>query len=1143
MPPNPPRPFGRVLAWPVPTLCWIALVLSSSTPLLRAEVQFSHLRGYYDSAFSLTLSGSAGEVRYTLDGTAPGPNAGLVYSQPIPITTTSVVRAVALSPEGVGTTVTQTYLFLNHIIHQGADQSSRGLPAFWVKRDGYTREADYAMDPRVLAAYPTLAQDLRTLPAVSIVMDPRDLFDQQTGIYSNSRSGGLVWERPASVEWIPPNGGPEFMVNAGIRISGELSSHENVNKKHGLRLLFKSVYGPSKLEFPLFPESPVQRYDTVVLRSHWGMSWLRYNNNNSNALYLRDLLMHDHFRATGHRGSHVRHVHLYLNGLYWGLYELAERPTETHQAEYVGGHKDDWDIIKGAIWLQYDGGVLDEGNRETWDHLFSYFPNSVSTVSNATYEAIQPYLDLENFIDYMLTNIWGNTFDWPQKNWYAASRRSSPGQPPLVPWRFFIWDAEYAMLFVGHNHTTIGDLANDDRGPGRLYRRLRGHPEFQMRFADRVQKHFFNDGAFTPENVRARFLMRAQAIDRAIVGESARWGDIARPEQPYTRDVEWVAERDNLLNNYLPHRTARVLSQLRAVSLYPSIDAPSLSHRGGLVDPGLQVHLDAPAGQILYTTDGTDPRLPGGAIAPSALTYRNEIETRMLVPSGSVWRYRDLRAPPPADWRSPDFSDADWPAGPARLGYGRGVEATVIQFGGNTQDRNPVAWFRHSFDFEDPAQVATLSLRLLRDDGAIVYLNEEEVVRSNMPAGDITDTTYAAGTVFGADENTFFHYTVPPSALRSGRNTLAVRVHQSTPTSSDLAFDLELVASLIDEAASIQIHGNTTLKTRALHGAVWSALEEAAFITEPDHGAIIISELHYHAADPSPSELAQIPGLTDADFDFLELHNRGKHAVDLSGYRIDDGIRFTFPPGSTITSGAYLVLASNTIAFRLRYGDEVVPLGQFGGNLSNSGETIRLLNSADEVLWSFTYSDRWERQTDGPGYSLVLRDLSIPLAALNSSSSWGVSEQIHGSPGRPNGFSGISFTGWLRRFFSEAERSNPALSGDLADPDGDGIPNLLEFVLGLNPRLADAPTRLWQLHHGASPSVIRATLTPWKDMLDYQLDIMTSADLQTWHVYRPEELGSGAPVDLEDGRERYEVEIPMQGDLPLFIRIGASARD
>ncbi len=159
----------------------------------------------------------------------------------------------------------------------------------------------------------------------------------------------------------------------------------------------------------------------------------------------------------------------------------------------------------------------------------------------------------------------------------------------------------------------------------RVYARLRDNPEFRLRYADRAHQHFFNDGTLTPQAAAARWQARADEIYTAIVAESARWGDFRRPDDPYTRDGQWQMELDRLTTTYFPQRTDILLEDLRAAELYPLLEAPAFNQHGGVIANGFVLEMTAPAGDIYYTLDGSDPRLAGGAVASSARLYQGPV--------------------------------------------------------------------------------------------------------------------------------------------------------------------------------------------------------------------------------------------------------------------------------------------------------------------------------------------------------------------------------------------------------------------------------------------------------------------------------------------------------------------------------------
>jgi hypothetical protein len=183
---------------------------------------------------------------------------------------------------------------------------------------------------------------------------------------------------------------------------------------------------------------------------------------------------------------------------------------------------------------------------------------------------------------------------------------------------------------------------------------------------------------------------------------------------------------------------------------------------------------------------------------------------QIFIATGSAWKYNATGTNLGTGWRTGGYSDASWPTGAAQLGYGDGDEATLLSFGGNTTNRYITYYFRRTFTVLSPASFGALSVRFVRDDGAVIYLNGVEVVRSNMPAGTISSTTLATTAIGGADESAWIEASIDPSLLASGTNVLAVEIHQQSATSSDISFDLELRATeALSPAPSVSLTSPT----------------------------------------------------------------------------------------------------------------------------------------------------------------------------------------------------------------------------------------------------------------------------------------------------------------------------------------------
>jgi hypothetical protein len=271
----------------------------------------------------------------------------------------------------------------------------------------------------------------------------------------------------------------------------------------------------------------------------------------------------------------------------------------------------------------------------------------------------------------------------------------------------------------------------------------------------------------------------------------------------------------------------------------------SLQGVSGTPIAGSQFRYGSDYGAMLVNADDTAATFQfitrTGAIIDTYTLSKTPVTTTTFIPTGSAWRYLDTGTTPAVAWRGgTSFDDSTWKNNNAQLGYGDGDETTVVGFGPDANNKYITTYFRKTFNVADRNAITALNLRLLRDDGAVVYLNGTEVFRTNMPTGTITGTTLASTAIGGADETTFILGSLSTAGLLNGTNTLAVELHQSAGNSSDISFDLELtgttttppanqaptIASLSDSpdpvvsGASVTLTGNSVADTDGTVGKV-----------------------------------------------------------------------------------------------------------------------------------------------------------------------------------------------------------------------------------------------------------------------------------------------------------------------------------
>jgi hypothetical protein len=230
---------------------------------------------------------------------------------------------------------------------------------------------------------------------------------------------------------------------------------------------------------------------------------------------------------------------------------------------------------------------------------------------DAAYAAIQQYVDIDNLIDYLLTNFYAGTQHWLPDHWYAIRHRSSEGR-----FRFFSWDAESSLATLDADVTQT----NAADSPGFLFDKLRENARFRLRFADRIYSHFYGAGPLTSQATIERWQQLIAEVSPGIAAEAARWGDERRPVTNSDRDL-WAPQVNWMVNHYFPQRSSVVLAQLRALGLYSDVSPPTFNTSGGTIATTFDLVMTAPRGSIYYTLDGSDPRLPDGSPSPTARLY------------------------------------------------------------------------------------------------------------------------------------------------------------------------------------------------------------------------------------------------------------------------------------------------------------------------------------------------------------------------------------------------------------------------------------------------------------------------------------------------------------------------------------------
>ncbi len=538
-----------------------------------ADTEFSVRRGFHDAPQSVSIATATpdAQIRYTLNGAEPTATTGTIYTGPVAITGTRVLRAAAFKAGWAPTNVdTQTYVFT-------ADVKSTAPSKGWAAASTFTALTNAAAD-----------EALRQVPSMSLTTAPGVTID-----------GGV--DKRAVLEWLDPSGGNGFQVPCGVQLFG--GAFTNFAKK-SFRLSFRGEYGAGKLKFPLFAGhdrdwAATDEFDQLELR------------NGSHDMKDRGFYMSNAFTdATvldmGSFAPHSRFVHLYLNGNYWGVYQLRERWSADMMASYFGGDSGDYESINGNLnvggWA--DPGLPYDGTDVRWTEM-----KALARSGPDTYEKLRGWLDVPQYVDYMLMWMFGKSEDE-----YRTTGPAERGHG----WKFMLNDADGWLYYAPYggpsanrtSRSAPGKQAGD--GPGSFFSMLfkDGGNDYRALLADRIHRSYVAPGgAMTPARNSERLNELCDGISKAMTAEAARWN--------YQTPASWAGHRAAAVS-WFAGRTSEVLGYYRGAGFYPATDAPVAVPAGGVVTAGSTATLSSatPDTVIYFTTDGTDPRGAGTEATP-----------------------------------------------------------------------------------------------------------------------------------------------------------------------------------------------------------------------------------------------------------------------------------------------------------------------------------------------------------------------------------------------------------------------------------------------------------------------------------------------------------------------------------------------
>ena len=822
-------------------------------------------------------------------------------------------------------------------------------------------KAGYLPSAPVTRSFIKRDKDL-TIPVIAIVGDDRYFTNSMWGIDVEGENGipgngrddpvnwNQPWDRPVNFSYLSPDGEMLFNQDVNISVSGGWSRMES---PRSFKLKSSKIFdGLNHLDYPFFPQKPFIRSKALLVRNGGNDSWCRFKDPALTTIVQRSGIDID--------VQSTVQVAEYINGEFRGILNLREPNND--KFVYANWGYDDEEIDA------FENRVFNNGTSEAYDHLIA-LSNRIN--EDGVYDEVKRLLDIDEFTNYMAAEMYLGNSDWPNNN-VKGYRSRNDGR-----FRFVLFDLDQVFNYWCAM-TSLSTLETNWEFANvpmiRLFRNLLSNDEYRKKFLDT----FCLMGGSVFERQRVTTLVNELANAwRPMLQLEGRSPDNSAnevKEKLYSRlDVAM-----NQLQEYSPAQTKGLRKQIVQLNadtegaqlLLNGMTIPRASFNGYLYAP-VTLEAKAPAG---YSFTGWKK---GG----SSLTTIMEFS--------SQWRYYD-NGKAPQGWQTAGFNDSNWKVGQAPLGYSMSGIATTISYGGNSQQKYPTAYFRQSVNL-DKAPVASdlFVLSYQVDDGCVIYVNGQEAGRVNMRQGTVSfDTfsqTYAGSTPM---EGTL---ELPATLFHKGKNVVAVEVHNTSYTSSDLYWAASLQTSISDveeEIVSSDPVISLPSDTKMSLVAMFEPLSEEELADE-------------HLVPVRINEVSAANGIYVNEYfkhnDWVELYNTTDQPIDVEGMYISDNLDkpkkyqitnvmspvVNGPSPTIIPAHGYLVI----------WCDKLTPLTQLHASFKLAADGGDVLLTARDESWSdrLTYTTMSEDQSVGryPDGTSDVYAMNIPtISKTNMMSSY-----------------------------------------------------------------------------------------------------------------------------------------------------------
>jgi len=894
-----------------------------------SKPEFNNPGGFYNTAINISLASpmTGDTIYYTLNGAEPTrSHTRYTPGSFIPISKTSIVRARCFSGAKLMSDIASCSYFIN--------------------------ERNFK------------------LPVVSVITEQKNLTDNTIGIYvvgTNGITGNGMntpvnwnqdWDRAANIELYDTTNAVRINQEVDIRIAGGWT---RMNGQKSLILNPTKKFGNNKFDYDIFGATkPDMKYKSIMIRN---------SGNDFDHSMMRDGFM----QSLVMKRMNLDYIAYepavcFMNGIYYGIQNLRERS--------------DKDFVYSNYGYDEDEIMLLESWEMNSDVEFKKLTNYVTyndITEKVVYDNVCEMMDIENFMDYFLTEIYLRNTDWPHNNTKTWKRKEGG------KWRWILYDTDfgYNLWENDYTHNTLtwalgeqsGTFPVDAPWSTILLRRLVLNETFKKRFIDKFTIQM--SSTFEVNRANAILDSLAAKISTEIVYHKNKWGS----GRDFNTDINimkgFSANRPNSMMNFIG---ARFLNNPGTAEIQISSNNPKATYKfNAEIIQDAQINLKHFRNQTYALEANT---VPGFTFKQWEIPSNSTLQT--LIVNGSSWKYSDGSAMPASNWFSKTYNDLNWKSGNAPLGYGGLGHTTTIGYGSDANNKFPTAYFRKTVNIANLASKDNFIISTFVDDGAAVYINGTELGRVNMPAEALTFNTYSTSYNNGITGT----FAVPKNLLAEGDNVIAVEVHQTNANSSDLFFNLQFTCSIQGQS---QVFLSPVYASTLTGSFGIKAIYEKNSGEDPDKDLDVVINEVVAANTLITDEYGQYD-------DYLEIYNNGTREVNIAGWYLSDTpANPTLHQIPSTNSQLTVVPAKGRLVIRAD-GEPTQGVLHTNFKLSKDGETVTLsrlnylaeLTEVDAV--TFPYMEQNMSYSRIPDGSDIWR--IVPPTCNLTNGDWSSTEEI-----------------------------------------------------------------------------------------------------------------------------------------------------